>query len=169
MRASPLEQRVTDTIQASLEGLGYALVQVRFNESAKRPILAVMVERKDGKGMTLDDCTLISGQASALLDVEDPIKGAYQLEVSSPGIDRPLVRREDFARFAGYEAKVESEFPVEGRKRFRGHLIGVQGDDVAIEVDKAEYRIALANIRTAKLVLNEQLIKEAMKKTMKKT
>lgn len=141
--------------------MGFELVQVRMVGGARRT-LQVMAEPIDrARRMTVDDCAEISHAISAVLDVADPIEGAYALEVSSPGIDRPLVRREDFARFAGFEAKLETEAPVEGRKRFRGIVRGfdeAQGA-VLVEQEKGELvRIPFASVRKAKLTLSQALL-----------
>jgi ribosome maturation factor RimP len=112
--------------------------------------------------MTVDDCADISRAISLILDVEDPISGEYNLEVSSPGIDRPLVRPEDYDRFSGFEAKIELEVPVNGRKRFRGEVLGSAEDGtVAIEQDGEKLSFPFAAIRTAKLVLTDALIDAA--------
>lgn len=138
-------------IEPALRDLGFDLVQVRMIGGQRRT-LQVMAEPSDrGRGMTVDDCARISHAISAVLDVADPIEGAYALEVSSPGIDRPLVRREDFVRFAGREARLECDPAVDGRKRFRGVLGGLEGD--AVVIDEAGVRVAvpLASVRKAKL------------------
>ena len=144
-------------IAPSLEAMGYRVVRVAFT-GGRRATLQVMAERSDEAMMTVDDCAIISHTVSALLDVADPIEGAYMLEVSSPGIDRPLVRREDFERFAGYEAKLELTQPREGRRRFRGRLLGVDGDDVRLLVDDEPVLLPLAAVVRAKLVLTDELI-----------
>jgi ribosome maturation factor RimP len=133
--------------------MGFDLVQVRLVGGTGRT-LQVMAEPLDReRGMTVDDCAQISRAISAVLDVADPIEGAYALEVSSPGIDRPLVRREDYARFAGQEAKLECEPPVDGRKRFRGLVRGLEGDDVLVEDEGALVRIPFGSVRKARLTL----------------
>jgi len=159
MRVGPVEKQVIDAITPSLEDMGYTVVRVKQFSRPRGSTLQIMAERKDDAAMTVEDCETISRQVSALLDVADPIKGKYDLEVSSPGIDRPLVRKEDFARYLGYEAKIETSFPIEGRKRFRGKLLRMEGDDVAIQVDNAEFRLPLNAVDEAKLVLTEELIK----------
>ena len=124
---------VAQLIEPTIRDLGFELVQVRMVGGSRRT-LQVMAEPVDrDRGMTVDDCARISHAISAVLDVADPIEGAYALEVSSPGIDRPLVRREHFQRFAGLEAKVECEPAVEGRKRFRGIVRGLEDDEVVVE------------------------------------
>jgi ribosome maturation factor RimP len=117
-----------------------------------------MAERKDGLDMSLDDCALLSRAVSAVLDVEDPIEGAYSLEVSSPGIDRPLTRPKDYERFAGFEAKLETRAPIDGRKRFKGKLLGLEAESVKIEVEGAALALPLEEIEKAKLVLTDELI-----------
>ena len=157
-------QRIERLIEPALLAMGYELVRVAMQGGESRPTLQVMAERKDGVAMSVDDCADISRTISALLDVEDPIASAYTLEVSSPGIDRPLVKRADFERFAGFEARIETVQPVAGRKRFRGRLMGVAGEDVRLrEPEKAagaedETLVPLAAIARAKLVLTDELI-----------
>ena len=154
----------TDKIEAaiapSLEAMGYRLVRVSIT-GGRRATLQVMAERADERAMTVEDCAEISRTVSALLDVADPIAGSYTLEISSPGIDRPLVKREDFARFAGHEAKIELAAPRDGRRRFRGRLLGVEGDDVRLLVDVAEITLPLAAVTRAKLVLTDELFAAA--------
>lgn len=153
-----LQQRLEVLIAPPLEGLGYELVRVVL-QGRTRPTLQIMAERKDGKGMTVDDCADISRSVSALLDVEDPIQGEYVLEVSSPGIDRPLTRSKDFVSWAGYETKVETLTPVDGRKRFRGKLLGLDSDGrVKLLTETGEVAMDLADIKTAKLVLTDELV-----------
>lgn len=156
-------QRIERLIEPALTAMGYELVRIAMRGGGQQT-LQVMAERRDGVAMSVDDCADISRTLSALLDVEDPIAGSYTLEVSSPGIDRPLVKRTDFERFAGFEARIETLQPVGGRKRFRGRLMGVTGDDVRLrEPEKSEdpdeeTRVPLAAISKAKLVLTDDLI-----------
>ena len=150
--------RLDALISPTLGSMGYELVRVMF-QGKTRPTLQVMAERVDGRPMTVDDCADISRSLSALLDVEDPIDGAYVLEVSSPGIDRPLTRAKDFAVWAGFEARVETDQPIEGRRRFKGRLLGLDGEDrVGIVTEAGETHIPLTAIRSAKLVLTDDLI-----------
>jgi ribosome maturation factor RimP len=133
--------------------------------------LQVMAERPDGT-LTIEDCETISRDISPLLDVHDPIAGSYRLEVSSPGIDRPLVRPSDFQDWAGYEAKIELKEPVDGRKRFRGPLEGFQDGEVRIDVEvgpgeRAVIGLPVALIGEAKLVLTDELIREALARAKK--
>ncbi|MFO1048700.1 MAG: ribosome maturation factor RimP [Geminicoccaceae bacterium] len=152
---------VAQLIEPTIRDLGFDLVQVRIMGGARRT-LQVMAEPADrGRTMTVDDCAAISRAVSAVLDVADPIEGAYSLEVSSPGIDRPLVRPVDFERFSGFEAKVECEPAVQGRKRFKGLLRGLEGTEVVIEEAGARMSIPFESVRKAKLVLSADLLARA--------
>ena len=152
---------VAQLIEPTIRDLGFELVQVRMMGGARRT-LQVMAEPTDrGRTMTVDDCAAISRAVSAVLDVADPIEGAYSLEVSSPGIDRPLVRPADFERFSGFEAKVECEPAVQGRKRFKGLLSGLEGTEVVIEEAGARMSIPFDSVRKAKLVLSADLLARA--------
>ncbi|TXL72346.1 ribosome maturation factor RimP [Vineibacter terrae] len=158
-----LERRIEGIVGPAAEGLGYELVRVML-AGGHDGRLQIMAERRDGAPMTVDDCERLSRTISALLDVEDPIDGAYTLEVSSPGIDRPLVRRKDWERWSGHVARVEMAEPVEGRKRFRGVLLGLDGEDARLRLeDGAEVRLPLSGVARAKLVLTDALIAEAGK------
>jgi ribosome maturation factor RimP len=150
--------RIEALIAPSLEAMGYRVWRVALMGGKGRATLQVMAERSDDQAMTVEDCAEISRSVSAILDVADPIQSAYELEVSSPGIDRPLVRPEHFARFAGFEAKIELNRPVEGRKRFRGRLMGVDGDAVRLQLDEATVELPLDAVARAKLVLTDELI-----------
>lgn len=151
-------------ISPSLEAMGYRVVRVAFT-GGRRPTLQIMAERLDDAPMSVDDCADISRNVSALLDVADPIEVGYTLEVSSPGIDRPLVAREDYSRFAGFEAKIETSRPVDGRKRFRGRLLGIADDVVrlALAEGQGEVALPLGDILRAKLVLTDELLEAARK------
>jgi ribosome maturation factor RimP len=149
--------KIEAMIAPSLKAMGYRVVRVAVT-GGRRPTLQIMAERADDQAMRVEDCTEVSRMVSALLDVADPIAGAYLLEVSSPGIDRPLVRPEDFARFAGFEAKVELNAPVDGRKRFRGRLLGVEGDQLRLLVDALPVALPIAAVARAKLVLTDELL-----------
>jgi len=151
---------ITALIAPSLEAMGYRLVRVAFT-GGRRPTLQIMAERRDEVAMSVDDCADISRTVSALLDVADPIPVAYALEVSSPGIDRPLVERADFVRYAGHQAKVEMREMIDGRKRFRGRLLGADETIVRIAVDDREVALPLAEIVRAKLVLTDELLAAA--------
>jgi ribosome maturation factor RimP len=149
---------IVPIIEPSLEAMGYRLVRVAIL-GAKRTTLQIMAERLDDAPMTVDDCTEISRSLSALLDVADPIAGAYMLEVSSPGIDRPLTRPDDYDRFAGFEARVELYRPLDGRKRFRGRIIGRADGRIRLVAETGEVLLPLADIAKAKLVITDDLLK----------
>lgn len=155
-----LSDRIQQLIEPTIGDLGFRIVRVRLS-GQKKPSMQVMVERIDGMGMTVDDCAVVSRAISALLDVEDPIKSAYTLEVSSPGIDRPLIGIGDFDRFRGFDAKIETSRPLDGRRRFKGRLIGVEGDIVRILVDGNEVNLPHPEIHRAKLLLTDELIAAA--------
>lgn len=186
MHLSAMAAKIAPIIEPSLEAMGYDLVRVHWTEGSNRT-LQIMAERKDGKEINVDDCAEISHTVSALLDVEDPIEGAYRLEVSSPGIDRPLTKMEHFAAHIGDEVKIEMAIPQQGRKRFRGVIVAVEnmnsqpsearraaGGSVALgacpqpivrlKVDNMECVLPYADMASAKLVLTDELVKRAMKK-----
>ncbi len=152
-----LASHIQKLIEPTVGDLGFEIVRVRIS-GKKQLSMQVMVEPKDGQGLTVDDCAAISRAISALLDVEDPVKGAYTLEVSSPGIDRPLVRMGDFDRFQGFQAKIETNRPFNGRRRFKGRLLGVEGESVRIMIDGQEMKLPHPDIQRAKLVLTDDLI-----------
>jgi ribosome maturation factor RimP len=160
--------RVASIAEPVIEGLGYRLVRVRVSGLAGCTV-QIMVERPDGT-MTIEDCEVVSQALSPILDVEDPIEHAYHLEVSSPGIDRPLVRRSDFDRYAGHLAKIEMAVPVAGRRRFRGVLLGTENDAARIRRDDAgpgepaEILLAIDEMAEAKLVLTDSLIAESLRR-----
>lgn len=152
--------RIEELIAPSLEAMGYELVRVRL-QGTRSPTLQIMIERQDRAALTVDDCADASRSISAILDVEDPLHVQYTLEVSSPGIDRPLVRLDDFQRFAGFEAKIELQDALDGRKRFRGQLLGTEGRTVRIEHGEGDMALPFDAIRAAKLVLTDELIRAA--------
>jgi ribosome maturation factor RimP len=151
---------IAQMIEPSLTAMGYRLVRVVMT-SGRRATLQVMTERLDDLPITLDDCTQISHSVSSLLDVANPILGGYTLEISSPGIDRPLVRKEDYDRFSGFEAKIELAVPLDGRRRFRGRLLGTSGSAVRLLTEAGEARLPLDTVARAKLVLTDDLIARA--------
>lgn len=155
----PIE-KISEMITPSLEAMGYEVVRVLVSGN-RSPTLQVMVERRDDASMTVDDCAEVSRTVSALLDVEDPIPTTYRLEVSSPGIDRPLTKMADFTRFAGFEARVETVALIDGRRRFQGRLLGLDGEDVKIEMANGTQTIAYGAIKKAKLVLTDELLAAA--------
>ena len=148
---------IAQLIEPSLAAMGYRLVRVLMT-GGRRATLQVMAERLDDLPITHDDCVKISRSVSALLDVVDPIVGAYTLEISSPGIDRPLVRAEDYDRFSGFEAKIEVMMPIDGRRRFRGRLIGTAEGAIRLLTTAGEAQLPLATVVRAKLVLTSDLI-----------
>ncbi|MDR3467539.1 MAG: ribosome maturation factor RimP [Xanthobacteraceae bacterium] len=160
--------RVAAVAAPVLHGLGYRLVRIKISGEAGCTV-QVMAERPDGT-MLIDDCEAVSRALSPVLDVADPIDRAYRLEISSPGIDRPLVRRSDFERYAGHLVKVEMAVAHDGRKRFRGVLAGVDGDrtrlrrDDAREGEAAEVLLPMEDISEARLVLTDDLIAESMRR-----
>ncbi len=149
-----LEALVTPT----LEGMGYELVRVTLM-GTQRPVLQIMADRADETPMTVEDCANISRAVSAILDVEDPIDGAFTLEVSTPGIDRPLTREKDFVRYAGHEAKLELAVALDGRKRFRGILKGVEDGRIVLQDEKGgDVSLPFLDLRSAKLILTDALL-----------
>ena len=155
-------KRIEEIIEPTLTEMGYAIVRLQM-QGDRRPTLQIMAERLDRKVMDVEDCANISRAISPLLDVDDPIEEAYSLEVSSPGVDRPLVRAEDFDRFAGFEAKVEMSYLIEGRKRFTGRLVGLVDGNVQILVDGVACDLPFEDIVKAKLVLTDDLLAAASK------
>jgi ribosome maturation factor RimP len=153
-------RQITELIEPTLNEMGFELVRVLVG-GGQRPTLQIMVERRDEAPITVEHCAEVSHAISALLDVADPIAGAYRLEVTSPGIDRPLVRPADYERFAGLEARLETELPIDGRRRFRGRLAGLSGADVRLALPEGERMIPLDAIRKAKLVLTDELLAAA--------
>jgi ribosome maturation factor RimP len=144
-----------------IEKAGFRLVRLRIMGGASRT-LQVMAERPDGS-MDVEGCTTLSHALLDFIEAEDPIEGEYEIEVSSPGIDRPLTRPMDFARWCGHEAKIELNTPVADRKRFRGILLGLDGSDVMIRADNTDYRFAFRAVANAKLVLTDKLINEDLR------
>jgi len=163
-----LPARVSTIVEPVIEGLGYRLIRVRVS-TGEGCTVQVMAERPDGS-MTVEDCETISRALSPVFDVNDPIDRAYRLEVSSPGIDRPLVRKSDFDRHIGHLVKIEMEIPVQGRKRFRGKLTGTDGDmakltrDDAREGEDADVLLPIEDMNEAKLVLTDELVAEVLRR-----
>ena len=144
-----------------IEKAGFRLVRLRIMGGTSKT-LQVMAERPDGS-MDVEGCTTLSHALLDFIEAEDPIEGDYEIEVSSPGIDRPLTRLMDFSRWAGHEAKIELTLPVEGRKRFRATLLGLDGQDVMIRADNSDIKFPFRAIANAKLVLTDKLINEDLK------
>ncbi|WP_121631154.1 ribosome maturation factor RimP [Tropicibacter alexandrii] len=160
-----MDARVAEIIAPVIEDMGFELVRIRL-QGGNTPTLQIMAERPEG-GIEVDECAEISTAVSAVMDVEDPISDAYTLEVSSPGIDRPLTRLKDFETYEGYEAKLETAELIDGRKRFRGILAGVEGSEVLvnIEQDGEDVTVGLQFdwLAEAKLILTDELIREALR------
>jgi ribosome maturation factor RimP len=146
-------------IEPEMKRLGYDLVRVMMIGGTSDPTLQVMAERPDTRQLTIADCERISRRLSELLDLADPIDGSYRLEVSSPGIDRPLTRLKDFSDWAGHETRITLAEPRDGRKQFTGHLAGLEGETIKLRAkDGKDYELPFASISSAKLVLTEKLI-----------
>jgi ribosome maturation factor RimP len=156
-----MDRRLAEIITPVIEDMGYELVRVRLM-SGKTSTLQVMADKPEG-GIEVDDCAKISTALGAVLDVEDPIVDEYALEVSSPGIDRPLTRLKDFANFEGYEAKIETDDMIDGRRRFKGELAGVEGNEVLINIEEGTVGLQFEWLSDAKLVLTDELIKEMLR------
>jgi ribosome maturation factor RimP len=153
-----LEAKLTAIVAPRLETMGFDLVRVAVL-GRERPTVQVMADRADGSLITVEDCEQISHYLSTVFDLEDPIPGAWNLEVSSAGIDRPLTRAKDWNRFAGHLARIEMAFPVDGRKRFSGIVLGADDKFGKLRLDDAsQAELPLRDIRRAKLVLTEALI-----------
>ena len=156
-----MDRRLAEIITPVIEDMGYELVRVRLM-SGKTSILQIMADKPDG-GIEVDDLGQISTAVGAVLDVEDPIVDEYALEVSSPGIDRPLTRLKDFVNFEGYEAKIETDDMIDGRRRFKGELAGVEGNEVLINIEEGTVGLQFEWLSDAKLVLTDELIKEMLR------
>jgi ribosome maturation factor RimP len=156
-----IDRRLAEIIAPVIEGMGFELVRVRLM-SGKQTTLQIMADRPEG-GIEVDDCAEISQAVGAVLDVEDPILDEYTLEVSSPGIDRPLTRLKDFDMFEGYEAKLETSEMIDGRRRFKGALAGIEGDEVLVNVAEGTIGLKFDWLSDAKLVLTDDLIKEMLR------
>ena len=157
-----IDRRLAEIILPTVEGMGFELVRLRYMSGAKRSTLQIMAEKADGT-MEVEDCADLSRAVSAVLDVEDPVEGQYALEVSSPGIDRPLTRFKDFERFEGWETKLETSELIDGRKRFKGRLAGVEDDEVLLEIPEGTIGLKFEWLVDAKLVLTDELIAESLR------
>lgn len=157
---TPIDQRLAGIITPVIEDLGFELVRLRL-QGGRTATLQIMADRPEG-GINVDDCAVISTAVSAALDVEDPLEDAYHLEVSSPGIDRPLTRLKDFATFEGYDARLETAQAIDGRKRFKGILAGVEGDEVLLNIEESgevqTIGLGFDLLSDAKLLLTDELI-----------
>ncbi len=158
---SAIDKKLAGIVQPVIAGMGYELVRLRLM-SGKRTTLQIMAEKPEG-GIEVDDCAKISTAVSVVLDVEDPIADEYALEVSSPGIDRPLTRLKDFDAWADREARIETELLIDGRKRFKGILRGTEGNEILIEIAEGTIGLELDALTDAKLILTDALIAEMLK------
>lgn len=160
-----IDQRIAEIIAPVIEDMGYELVRVRLM-SGKEQTLQIMAQKPDGT-IEVDECAEISTAVSAVLDVEDPILEAYTLEVSSPGIDRPLTRLKDFDQWSGYVAKIETTELIDGRRRFKGALAGTEGEEVLIEIEEHGEPLTIGLkfdwLSDAKLVLTDELIRDVLR------
>ncbi len=160
-----IDRRLSEIVSPVLEDMGFELVRLRLM-GGKSPTLQIMADKPDG-GIEVDDCAKISTAVSATLDVEDPIEDAYALEVSSPGIDRPLTRLKDFEVWKGHEAKIETHEPIDSRKRFKGELQGVENGEILIEIDvngePTVIGLQFDWLSDAKLVLTDDLIRDVLR------
>ncbi|MDO5647131.1 ribosome maturation factor RimP [Paracoccus sp. (in: a-proteobacteria)] len=160
-----IDRRLAEIIIPVIEDMGFELVRIRL-QGGKTATLQIMADRPDG-GINVDDCAEISVAVSATLDVEDPLEDAYHLEVSSPGIDRPLTRLKDFVTFEGYDVRLDTNQPIDGRKRFKGVLAGVEGDEVLLNItedgDTQTIGLNFDLLADAKLVLTDELIREMLR------
>ena len=156
-----MDRRLAEILLPVVEGLGFELIRMRLM-GGQTKTLQIMAERPDG-GIEVDECAQISTAVSAVLDVEDPLEEAYTLEVSSPGIDRPLTRFKDFDVWEGYDAKLETAELIDGRRRFRGILAGTEDDEVLIQIEEGTIGLKFDWLSDAKLVLTDDLIKEMLR------
>ncbi len=155
-------KNISALIEPTVQALGFELVRVTYG-GGRKPTLQIMAERPDGT-MGVDDCARLSRELSLLLDVEDPLPGEYLLEVSSPGVDRPLTRPKDFARWVGFEIKVELDMQIDGRRRFRGRMLSFEDNVLTLDTDEGETVLDYASISKAKLVLTDELLAAVQKK-----
>ena len=149
---------IAKLIEPAVKELGFDLVRVAMIGGTSDPTLQILAERPDTRQLTIDDCAELSRKVSEILDEADPIEEAYRLEVSSPGIDRPLTRRTDYADWTGHEARIKYAEPVDGAKQVSGIIEGIDGDTIRVATPKGERQVEFANIASAKLLLTDKLI-----------
>ncbi len=169
IREDGVAAAIAELVEPSLEDLGFRLVRVQLMGRDSSPTVQIMAERNDGT-ISIEDCEQISRQLSPLLDAYDPMPGAYRLEVSSPGIDRPLVRPIDFEDWAGYEAKIEMRQLLDGRRRFRGILEGFEDNEIRLLVDldqvgRQVLGLPIDLVESARLVLTDELVRESLRRS----
>lgn len=160
-----IDRRLAEIVAPLIEGMGYELVRLRM-QGGRHPLLQIMADKPEG-GIDVEDCAAISTAVSAALDVDDPIEDKYTLEVSSPGIDRPLTRLKDFDVWADYEARIETTEQIDGQRRFKGMLRGTEGDEVLIEIEQGGETVTIGLkfdwLADAKLILTDELIAEMLR------
>lgn len=166
MRLSPLEERITKIIEPVVTGMGFDLYCVQqAGGDASGMIIQVMAENPKTRVLSVAECSALSRAVGAIMDVEDPIQGAYRLEVSSPGIDRLLMKLSDYEEYKGFEIKAEIDPPIEGQKRFRGRITGIENNEtVLLKVDNGDAALPFDRIQKAKLVMTDELLKATQKK-----
>ncbi|WP_262693682.1 ribosome maturation factor RimP [Kordiimonas aquimaris] len=153
--------QIEELIKSTVEGLGFELVRVTYG-GGRKPTLQIMAERPDGT-MGVEDCATLSREVSLILDVEDPLPGEYLLEVSSPGVDRPLTRKKDFERWVGFETKVELENQIDGRRRFKGRMTAFNGSEIVLDTDEGQVVLPYSDVAKAKLILTDELLEAVQK------
>jgi ribosome maturation factor RimP len=164
MRFSPLEEKIAKLVDPIASAMGLELVSIQQSGESNSLTLQVMAENPLTRALSVDECTNLSRAISAVMDVEDPIADAYQLEISSPGIDRLLIRERDYAEYNGMAAKIEIDPPIEGQKRFRGTIQGFENNEVQLKTDAGLVHLPFGDIQRAKLVMTDELIKAGQKK-----
>lgn len=158
-----MEERVIALIEPTADALGYRIVRVRLSGN-RRKRLQIMAERVSDGQMGIDDCGRLSRALSPVFDLEDPVQGEYDLEISSPGIDRPLMRIEDFERFIGFDAKLETAAMINGQRRYKGVIKAVEGDEITLATEHGEAKLKFSALSDARLVLTDKLIEEDLKR-----
>ena len=157
MAATDTAARIQDLIEPMINDMGFEIVRVHVSGGQTLKV-QIMTEPLNGGDMTVDGCAKISRAVSAVMDVEDPIVDAYTLEVSSPGLDRPLVRQKDFDRFNGFEAKIELQHVIDGRRKFTGRLLGTEDDNIRVDIDGEAISVSFNDIAKAKLIVTDEMI-----------
>jgi ribosome maturation factor RimP len=160
---NPVEERVIALIEPTAAGLGYRIVRVRLSGN-RRKRLQIMGERVSDGQMGIDDCTKLSRALAPVFDLDDPVDGEYDLEISSPGIDRPLMRIEDFERFIGFDAKCETAAMIDGQRRYKGVIKAVQGDEITLVTEQGEAKLKFSALSDARLVLTDKLIADDLRR-----
>lgn len=160
---NPVEERVIALIEPTASGLGYRIVRVRLSGN-RRKRLQIMAERVSDGQMGIDDCGRLSRALAPVFDLDDPVDGEYDLEISSPGIDRPLMRIEDFERFVGFDAKLETAVPVNNQRRWKGVIAAVDGEEITLATDQGETKLKFSALSDARLVLTDKLIEDDLKR-----